>query len=57
MFFKLVIMYVEEGLMERILDVVIVMKGVNLKVFDCILCVIVNGYVKKRGLKLVVKVY
>lgn len=57
MFLKLVIMYVEEGLMERTLDVVTAMKGANLKVSDCILCAIVNGYAKKRGLKPAAKVY
>ncbi|XP_074319815.1 pentatricopeptide repeat-containing protein At5g13770, chloroplastic [Silene latifolia] len=57
LFLKLVIMYVEEGLMERTLSVVKIMKGANLKVSDCIFCAIVNGYTKKRGLKMAAKVY
>ncbi|KAK9672452.1 hypothetical protein RND81_12G101800 [Saponaria officinalis] len=57
LFLKLVIMYVEEGLMDRTLDVVNIMKGANLKVSDCILCAIVNGFAKKRGLKAAAMVY
>ncbi|KAL9225396.1 hypothetical protein vseg_001328 [Gypsophila vaccaria] len=57
LFLKLVIMYVEEGLLERTLDVVGIMKGANLKVSDCIFCAIVNGFAKKRGIKAASKVY
>ncbi|KAJ8435182.1 hypothetical protein Cgig2_028368 [Carnegiea gigantea] len=57
LFLNLVIMYIEEGLLEKTLDVVKKMKDANLKVSDCILCAIVNGYTKKRGLKEAAKVY
>ncbi|KAL2921854.1 hypothetical protein RDABS01_013345 [Bienertia sinuspersici] len=57
LFLKLVIMYVEEGLLEKTLDVVTKMKNANLKLSDCIFCAIVNGYAKKRGLKAAARVY
>lgn len=57
LFLKLVIMYVDEGLIENTLDVVKMMKDANLKVSDCIFCAIVNGYAKQRGLKAAAKVY
>lgn len=57
LFLKLVIMYVEEGLLEKTLDVVKKMKAANLKISDCIFCAIVNGYSKKRGLKVAARVY
>lgn len=56
-YLKLVLMYVEEGLVEKTLDVVSAMKQVNIRVSDCIFCAIVNGFSKKRGLKSAVKVY
>lgn len=43
---KVVLMYVREGNMERILEVVVVMRKGELKVIDCIFCVIVNGFCK-----------
>ncbi|GJS91312.1 pentatricopeptide repeat-containing protein [Tanacetum coccineum] len=49
-FLKVVLMYVELGLLENTLDVVSSMKRVNIKVSDCIFCAIVNGYSKKRWL-------
>ncbi|KAK4482683.1 hypothetical protein RD792_009850 [Penstemon davidsonii] len=57
LFLKLVLRYVEEGRMERTLDVVSLMKRVEIRVSDCIFCAIVNGFSKKRGLKSAVKVY
>ncbi|CAO2821295.1 unnamed protein product [Amaranthus hypochondriacus] len=57
LFMKLVIMYVEEGLLEKTLDVARKMKAANLKISDCVFCAIVNGYVKKRGLKAAARVY
>lgn len=57
LFLKLVIMYVEQGLLEKTLDVVSKMKVANLKISDCIFCAIVNGYAKKRGLKVAARVY
>ncbi|KAK6138438.1 hypothetical protein DH2020_027813 [Rehmannia glutinosa] len=57
LFLKLVLRYVEDGLMEKTLDVVLVMKRVNIKVSDCIFCAIVNGFSKKRGVRAAVQVY
>lgn len=57
LFLKLVLRYVEEGMMEKTLDVVAAMKRVNIRVSDCIFCAIVNGFGKKRGARAAVKVY
>ncbi|WZZ30598.1 hypothetical protein YC2023_013999 [Brassica napus] len=46
---KVVLMYVREGNMERTLEVVAAMRKGELKVTDCILCAIVNGFCKQRG--------
>ncbi|KAK2972603.1 hypothetical protein RJ640_007073 [Escallonia rubra] len=56
-FLKLVVMYVGEGMLEKTLDVVAMMKRVKIRVSDCIFCAIVNGYSKKRGLMAAIKVY
>lgn len=56
-FLKLVLMYVEEGLMEKTLQVVSSMKRANIRVSDCIFCAIVNGFSKKRGPTAAIKVY
>ncbi|PWA59382.1 pentatricopeptide repeat (PPR-like) superfamily protein [Artemisia annua] len=56
-FLKVVLMYVELGLLEKTLDVVSSMRRVNIKVSDCIFCAIVNGYSKKRALSSAAKVY
>ncbi|KAJ0837664.1 putative tetratricopeptide-like helical domain superfamily [Helianthus annuus] len=56
-FLKLVLMYIELGLLEKTLDVVSSMKRVNIRVSDCIFCAIVNGFSKKRGLTSAAKVY
>ncbi|GAA0140045.1 hypothetical protein LIER_42599 [Lithospermum erythrorhizon] len=57
LFLKLVLMYIEEGMMEKTIVVVGVMKRVNIRVSDCIFCAIVNGFSKKRGHADAVKVY
>jgi pentatricopeptide repeat protein len=55
---RLVLMYIEEGQMEKTIEIVKVMKGTaNLKVSDCIFCAIVNGFSKRRGFSAAVKVY
>ncbi|KAH9698638.1 pentatricopeptide repeat-containing protein [Citrus sinensis] len=56
-FLKLVLMYIEEGLVEKTLDVVESMKNAKLKISDCISCAIVNGFSKRRGYWAAVKVY
>ncbi|XP_031258734.1 pentatricopeptide repeat-containing protein At5g13770, chloroplastic-like [Pistacia vera] len=56
-FLKVVLMYVEQGSMEKTLDIVVSMKKAKLKVSDCILCAIVNGFCKKRGYWAAIKVY
>ncbi|KAI3431168.1 TPR_REGION domain-containing protein [Psidium guajava] len=57
MFLKLVLMYIEEGLLEKTFQVIEAMQGMNVKVSDCILCAIVNGFSKKRGSRAAVRVY
>uniref|UniRef100_A0A5B6YKN7 Pentatricopeptide repeat-containing protein n=1 Tax=Davidia involucrata TaxID=16924 RepID=A0A5B6YKN7_DAVIN len=54
-FLELVLMYIEEGLMEKSLEIVVAMKHVKIRVYDCILCVIVNGFSKRRGLRAAVR--
>ncbi|XVF19310.1 hypothetical protein REPUB_Repub11eG0099600 [Reevesia pubescens] len=56
-FLKLVIMYIDEGLLEKTLEVVRVVKGANIKVSDCIFCTIVNGFSKRRGFQSAIVVY
>lgn len=57
LFLKLVLRYIEEGMMEKTLDVVAAMKRVEIRVSDCIFCAIVNGFAKRRGGGAAVKVY
>ncbi|KAJ6890796.1 hypothetical protein NC651_024338 [Populus alba x Populus x berolinensis] len=55
---RLVLMYIEEGKMEKTIEIVKVMKSTaNLKVSDCIFCAIVNGFSKRREFSAAVKVY
>ncbi|XP_059655233.1 pentatricopeptide repeat-containing protein At5g13770, chloroplastic isoform X2 [Cornus florida] len=56
-FLKLVLMYIEQGMMEKTLEVVAAMKRVKIRVSDCIFCAIVNGFSKRRGLKAAAQVY
>ncbi|KAB5544928.1 hypothetical protein DKX38_013040 [Salix brachista] len=57
-FLKLVLIYMEEGQMEKTIEIVKGMKGTaKLKVSDCIFCAIVNGFSKRRGFDAAVKVY
>ncbi|XP_010270795.1 PREDICTED: pentatricopeptide repeat-containing protein At5g13770, chloroplastic [Nelumbo nucifera] len=57
LFLKLILMYVEEGLMDKTLDIVKAMKQAKIRVSDCIFCAVVNGYSKKRGPKVAIRVY
>ncbi|KAF8040004.1 hypothetical protein BT93_B2277 [Corymbia citriodora subsp. variegata] len=57
MFLKLVLMYIEEGFLEKTSQVIEAMKSMNLKVSDCIMCAIVNGFSKKHGSMAAVRVY
>lgn len=54
---KVVLMYVREGNMERTLEVVAEMRKSDLKVTDCILCAVVNGFCKQRGFAEAVEAY
>lgn len=54
---KVVLMYVREGKIERTLEVVAAMRKAELKVTDCILCAIVNGFCKQRGFAEAIRVY
>jgi pentatricopeptide repeat protein len=56
-YLKLVIMYVEEGLLEKTLQVAEAMKDADVKVSDCVLCAIINGFSKRRGFSSSVNVY
>ncbi|XP_071702597.1 pentatricopeptide repeat-containing protein At5g13770, chloroplastic-like [Rutidosis leptorrhynchoides] len=56
-FLKLVLMYIELGLLEKTIDVVSYMKKMSVRVSDCIFCAIVNGYSKKKGPSNAAKVY
>ncbi|KAL7258165.1 hypothetical protein ACSBR1_004310 [Camellia fascicularis] len=55
-FLKLVLMYVEEGLLEKTKEIVAAMKRVKIRVSDCIFCAIVNGFSKRRGLRAAIEV-
>lgn len=57
MFLKLILVYIEEGKMEKTLEIVAVMNRADARVSDCIFCAIVNGFSRKRGLRAAVKVY
>lgn len=58
MYMKLVVMYLEQGMLEKTLEVVEAMRIQNkLKVSDCIFCAIVNGFSKKRGYRSAAHVY
>ncbi|KAG8371201.1 hypothetical protein BUALT_Bualt13G0062500 [Buddleja alternifolia] len=57
LFLKLVLRYIEEGVMEKTLHVVSIMKRVKIRVSDCIFCAIINGFSKKRGIADAVQVY
>ena len=56
-YLKLVLMYIEEGLLEKTLEVVEEMRDAGVKVSDCILCAVVNGFSKKRGFPAAVIVF
>ncbi|KAH7516698.1 hypothetical protein FEM48_Zijuj10G0162700 [Ziziphus jujuba var. spinosa] len=57
MFPKLISMYVEEGSVEKTLEIVKAMKNAKLTVSDCICCAVVNGFSKIKGFRAAVKVY
>lgn len=57
MFLKLTIMHVEAGVIEETLEVAKDMRQIGLRVTDCILSTIVNGFVKRRGLKPAIRAY
>ncbi|KAJ7954442.1 Pentatricopeptide repeat-containing protein [Quillaja saponaria] len=56
-FIKLVLMYVEEGLLEKTLEIVKTMRDAELRITDCVLCAIVNGFSKRRGFADAVRVF
>ncbi|KAG8065967.1 hypothetical protein GUJ93_ZPchr0004g39190 [Zizania palustris] len=57
MFLKVVITHVEAGLVEKTLGVAKDMREIGLRVTDCIVSTIVNGFVKRRGLKPAIRAY
>ncbi|XP_052186122.1 pentatricopeptide repeat-containing protein At5g13770, chloroplastic [Diospyros lotus] len=57
LFLKLVLMYIEEDLVEKSLEVVAGMKRVKIRVSDCIFSAIINGFSKRRSLRAAVDVY
>lgn len=56
-FLRLISMYVEEGLVDKTLEVVKAMKGANIRVSDNICCAVVSGFSKKSRLMTAVKVF
>ncbi|KAK7407724.1 hypothetical protein VNO78_09761 [Psophocarpus tetragonolobus] len=56
-YLKLVHMYIDEGLLEKTLEVVKEMEDEDVKVSDCILCTVVNGFSKKRGFSAAAKAF
>ncbi|KAJ0968896.1 hypothetical protein J5N97_021773 [Dioscorea zingiberensis] len=56
-FLKFVVMYVDVGLVEKTLEVVEVMVEMKIRVTDCVLCAIVNGYMRRRGIRASVIAY
>ncbi|PKA55045.1 Pentatricopeptide repeat-containing protein [Apostasia shenzhenica] len=54
---KLVLMYVDLDLVEKTVGIVKEMMEMRIKVTDCILCAIVNGFSKRRGLRSSIRVY
>ncbi|GJN01951.1 hypothetical protein PR202_ga19256 [Eleusine coracana subsp. coracana] len=57
MFLKMIIMHVEAGVVEDTIEVAKDMRQLGLRVTDCILSTIINGFVKKRGLKPAIRAY
>ncbi|KAJ4822653.1 hypothetical protein Tsubulata_038700 [Turnera subulata] len=57
MYLKLVLMYVEEGPLDKTLEIVKAMRCQKLRVSDCIFCTVVNGFSKKQGFGAGVRVY
>ncbi|XP_068648196.1 pentatricopeptide repeat-containing protein At5g13770, chloroplastic-like [Aristolochia californica] len=56
-FLNLVLMYVEQGLVDKTLERVKEMIRMKSRVSDCIFCAVINGYAKKRGSKATIRVY
>ncbi|XP_006652694.1 pentatricopeptide repeat-containing protein At5g13770, chloroplastic [Oryza brachyantha] len=57
MFMKVIIMHVEAGQVEKTMGVAKDMREAGLRVTDCVLSTIVNGFVKRRGLKPAIRAY
>ncbi|KAG2568292.1 pentatricopeptide repeat-containing protein At5g13770, chloroplastic-like [Panicum virgatum] len=57
MFLKLTVMHVEVGVVEETMEVAKDMRQIGLRVTDCILSTIINGFVKRRGLKPAIRAY
>lgn len=56
-FLRLVLMYVEVGVLRKTLEVVWAMKEVGVGVSDCVFCAVINGNARKRGLWAAVRVF
>ncbi|KAL6651265.1 hypothetical protein ACP70R_010190 [Stipagrostis hirtigluma subsp. patula] len=57
MFLKVMIMHVEAGVVEKTIEVAKDMRQIGLRITDCILSTIINGFVKRRGLKPAIRAY
>ncbi|CAH9147466.1 unnamed protein product [Cuscuta epithymum] len=58
LFMKLVLMYIDkEGMLEKALSVISLMKRLNIRVSDCISCAIVNAFSRKLGPEEAVRVF
>ncbi|PRQ41344.1 putative tetratricopeptide-like helical domain-containing protein [Rosa chinensis] len=56
-FLRLITMYVEEGSVDKTLEIVKAMKGANIRVSDNICCAVVSGFSRKSRFLTAVKVF
>ncbi|QCD89426.1 pentatricopeptide repeat-containing protein At5g13770, chloroplastic [Vigna unguiculata] len=56
-YLRLMLMYIDEGLLEKTLEILKAMDDADVKVSDSIICTIVNGFSKKRGFSAAVNVF
>jgi pentatricopeptide repeat protein len=57
MFLKMIIMHVEAGVVEETIEIAKDMRQIGLRVTDCFLSTIINGFVKTWGLKPAIRAY
>ncbi|KAI4385833.1 hypothetical protein MLD38_003825 [Melastoma candidum] len=57
MFLKVVMMYIDQGLLDKAFAIIDRMVNAKIRVPDCILCAIISGFSKKRGYHAGVRAY